>query len=90
MTVDATHIFDGLSDFPTHVAHMRWGAFVQQPIAWPSQDFNGASLYSVALAWLREDMRLRREIELSGGRKVRGPRRGASAVPTDSETFYKK
>ena len=69
---------------------MRLGAFVQQPMAWPSPDVNGASLYDVALTWLREDMRLRRELESSGGRKLRGPRRGASSVPTDSETFYKK
>lgn len=69
---------------------MRWGAFVQQPIEWPSSSFKGSSLYEVALAWLREDMRIRRELESSGGRKIRGPRRGDPTVPTDSETFYKK
>lgn len=86
---DATHIFDGLSDFPTHVAHMRFGEFIQEPTPWPSASLSSTSLYEVALAWLRDDMRVRRELEASGGRKLRGPRRGAD-VPTDSETFYKK
>ncbi|GJE87491.1 P-loop containing nucleoside triphosphate hydrolase protein [Phanerochaete sordida] len=87
----ATHIFDGLNDFPTHVAHMRFGSFVTLPTAWPfaEVDANGPNtqLYSVALQWLKEDRSFRKELEKQG-RKIRGPRK--DEVPVDSETFYKK
>ena len=34
--VYATHIFDGLDRFPTHVSHMQLGkTLVSDPIAWP-------------------------------------------------------
>ncbi|EIM88158.1 P-loop containing nucleoside triphosphate hydrolase protein [Stereum hirsutum FP-91666 SS1] len=91
----ATHIFDGLSSFPTHVAHMRFGSFVTNPTPWPLVPVGGTSaihdsqsLYLVALQWLREDRKERAELEKSG-RKVRGARRD-QALPSDSETFYKK
>ncbi|KIP10393.1 hypothetical protein PHLGIDRAFT_101292 [Phlebiopsis gigantea 11061_1 CR5-6] len=87
----ATHIFDGLNEFPTHVAHMRLGSFVTLPTSWPFEDFSVAGpntqLYGVALQWLREDRDFRRELEKKG-RKVRGARK--DDVPVDSETFYKK
>ncbi|THG95825.1 hypothetical protein EW026_g5899 [Hermanssonia centrifuga] len=87
----ATHIFDGLNDFPTHVAHMRLGSFVTQPTRWPFVDMSTAGantqLYTVALQWLREDRAFRQKLEKSG-RKVRGARR--DDVPADSETFYRK
>ncbi|TFK43554.1 P-loop containing nucleoside triphosphate hydrolase protein [Crucibulum laeve] len=92
----ATHIFDGISDFPTHVAHMRFGSFVTEPTSWPitsssplaAQFAPATTLYSVALQWLKEDRDHRRRLEKEG-RKTRGARRD-QAVPTDSETFYKK
>lgn len=76
---DATHIFDGLGEFPTHVGHLRFGSFVVPPTAWP---FRGApestllasSLYHVALDWLKKDREYRRELE-KAGRKKRGARR---------------
>jgi CCR4-NOT complex subunit CAF16 len=75
--IDATHIFDGLNDFPTHVAHMRLGAFVTEPTSWPFSDpaqaGRDSQLYSVALRWLREDREHRRDLEKSG-RKLRGAR----------------
>ncbi|KAI0686505.1 P-loop containing nucleoside triphosphate hydrolase protein [Cytidiella melzeri] len=87
----ATHIFDGLNNFPTHVAHMRLGAFVTEPTSWPfheaAQAGHASQLYRVALQWLREDREHRRKLEQSG-RKQRGARR--DDVPADSETFYKK
>jgi CCR4-NOT complex subunit CAF16 len=115
---DATHIFDGLNDFPTHVAHMRFGAFVTEPTSWPLPEstlsgdgsvarVNGSStLYSVALHWLRDDREYRKKLEESG-MKTRGAKRdqvrcrslisvcfttltGRQAVPSDSETFYRK
>ncbi|KAG5646583.1 hypothetical protein DXG03_002886 [Asterophora parasitica] len=78
----ATHIFDGLNNFPTHVAHMRLGTFVTQPAAWPvtsdsalvSQFAPGTTLYNVALQWLKEDRDNRQELE-KNGRKARGARR---------------
>ncbi|KAI0065921.1 P-loop containing nucleoside triphosphate hydrolase protein [Artomyces pyxidatus] len=94
----ATHIFDGLSEFPTHVAHMRLGSFATPPTPWPpvqgdpvlkqAVEVSSHSLYKVALQWLREDRLYRRELE-KNGRKTRGARR-EQAVPTDSEIFYKK
>ncbi|KAG2118774.1 P-loop containing nucleoside triphosphate hydrolase protein [Suillus discolor] len=88
----ATHIFDGLNSFPTHVAHMRFGSFATEPTAWPSGFTNGPlsqtpTLYNTALQWLREDREYRRELEKQG-RKGRGARN--EIVPSDSETFYKK
>lgn len=72
---DATHIFDGLDAFPTHVAHMRLGTFVTAPSPWPFPNVltNGTAtrLYSAALQWLRDDRDYRRELEVQG-RKRRG------------------
>ncbi|KAG8814381.1 CCR4-NOT regulatory complex component [Serendipita sp. 411] len=86
----ATHIFDGLEEFPTHVAHMRDGTFLQQPVPWPVAPgmATHASLYNLALDWLKEDRDVRIQEEKSGQRTKRGARR--DEVPTDSETFYKK
>lgn len=78
----ATHIFDGLEGFPTHLAHMRAGAFVEDPIPWSPT--GPSSLYTVALNWLREDRKFRDETAPSN----RGPRKGEET--RDSETFYKK
>jgi len=92
----ATHIFDGLNDFPTHIVHMRFGTFVMPPIPWPTpknisisrHDIQvGTPLYRIALDWLREDREHRHELEKQG-KKRRGART-SNAVPSDSETFYK-
>ncbi|KAH7929487.1 P-loop containing nucleoside triphosphate hydrolase protein [Leucogyrophana mollusca] len=87
----ATHIFDGLNAFPTHVAHMRFGSFVTEPTSWPmgpSDVLQPMSLYNTALQWLKDDREHRRELEKQG-RKARGARKNET-VPSDSETFYKK
>jgi hypothetical protein len=83
--LDATHIFDGLNEFPTHIAHMRLGTFVKKPRPWPnavaeqsSDNVTGGldqTLFKIALQWLREDREHRRELE-KAGRKTRGARRG--------------
>jgi len=81
MLVDATHIFDGLNDFPTHIAHMRFGALVMPPIPWPTSSISvsrhdiqvGTPLYRIALNWLREDREHRHELERQG-KKKRGAR----------------
>ncbi|KAG8218842.1 P-loop containing nucleoside triphosphate hydrolase protein [Butyriboletus roseoflavus] len=85
----ATHIYDGLNSFPTHVAHMRLGSFLTEPTPWlfNSSETHNPTLYYVALQWLKEDRNHRRELEKQGF-KSRGARR--DDVPTDSETFYKK
>jgi len=85
----ATHIFDGLNDFPTHVAHLHLGAFVQPPTPWNAGDGSRGSLYDIALQWLTGDRAHRRQLELNG-RKTRGARRNTPGAPNDSETFYKK
>ncbi|KAI0320210.1 P-loop containing nucleoside triphosphate hydrolase protein [Amylostereum chailletii] len=92
----ATHIFDGLNAFPTHIAHMRLGSFVTAPTAWPPVTEpllqnavrpSSESLYHVALQWLREDREHRRALE-GQGRKSRGARVGET--PSESEKFYKQ
>ena len=85
--LDATHIFDGLNEFPTHVTHMRLGSFVMNATSWPlpapsivpqsgnSERAPDSTLFQIALQWLREDREERRELE-KAGRKTRGARRG--------------
>jgi CCR4-NOT complex subunit CAF16 len=83
--LDATHIFDGLNEFPTHVTHMRLGSFVTNATPWPlpsivPQSGNDerapdSTLFQIALQWLREDREDRQELE-KAGRKTRGARRG--------------
>jgi CCR4-NOT complex subunit CAF16 len=83
--VDATHIFDGLNEFPTHVAHMRLGSFVTNATPWPLPPIDSplgnnerapdSTLFRTALQWLGEDRIYRRELE-KAGRKSRGARRG--------------
>lgn len=84
-SLDATHIFDGLNDFPTHVAHMRFGSFVTLPTPWTPNPSDGtisntSNLYKVALQWLKEDRDFRRELEKEGKRIVRGARRNEVGV----------
>ena len=84
LALDATHIFDGLNEFPTHIAHMRLGSFVMSPIPWPISPaepllgnrvgVSEPSLFQIALHWLREDREHRHELE-KAGRKIRGARR---------------
>ncbi|KAF8322090.1 P-loop containing nucleoside triphosphate hydrolase protein [Clavulina sp. PMI_390] len=91
----ATHIFDGLDEFPTHISHMRNGEFVKDPVSWPLAasdapelgSSTGSDLHKIALAWLKEDRELRRAAEKAGDLKKT---RGARVETTDSEAFYKK
>ncbi|KAN0060592.1 CCR4-NOT regulatory complex component [Thecaphora frezii] len=100
----ATHIFDGLQGFPTHLVHMRMGTTVtKQPIVWPPTEAEAdalpptdetdkhrdlSPLLSISLAWLRKDKTLRGEAEKKRGRR-RGAQRG-DAADTDSERFFSK
>ena len=80
---DATHIFDGLDDFPTHIAHMRLGSLVTEPSPWPitqesvlaAQFPPATTLFKVALQWLRKDKDYREALEKQGIKKTRGARR---------------
>ncbi len=82
INIDATHIFDGLNDFPTHIAHMRFGSFVTEPSSWPITDESAlatqfpptTSLFNVALQWLKEDKHYRQELEKQGIKRARGVR----------------
>ncbi|KAJ3878103.1 P-loop containing nucleoside triphosphate hydrolase protein [Lentinula edodes] len=92
--VYATHIFDGLNDFPTHIAHMRDGSFVLNPTPWPldpSSGNAGSTLHAIALQWLSNDRALRIQEEKEGKRaKTRGPRTNAAPDDVNRESFYKK
>lgn len=69
----ATHIFDGLESFPTHVVHMRDGTLVDQPVPWPIRNVEAThtSLYNLALTWLKEDRAIRLSAEAAGQRTDR-------------------
>ncbi|TIB57116.1 hypothetical protein E3P79_03217 [Wallemia ichthyophaga] len=94
---NATILFDGLFNFPTHVMHMRLGSNVGNPEPWPlvpqsplhhtikQSNVEASPLLKLALAWLREDLEYRREYEKSIDRQ-----RGARSETTDSETFYSR
>jgi len=99
--VYATHIFDGLNDFPTHIAHMRDGYFVLNPTPWPLNPSDvadsqiifksGPSLHAIALHWLASDRAFRTKEEKEGRRvKTRGPRNHITSGDVDRESFYKK
>lgn len=84
----ATHIFDGLDNFPTHISHMRNGAFVTSPVGWPSSSTSasavggGSNLHGVALQWLKDDRELRREAEREGTvKRTRGARVSFNRAP---------
>jgi CCR4-NOT complex subunit CAF16 len=72
-----------LDDFPTHVAHMRFGGLVTGPVPWPitndehplKDDFPiPTTLYNIALQWLKDDREFRCKLE-NQGKKLRGARR---------------
>ncbi|KAI9637274.1 P-loop containing nucleoside triphosphate hydrolase protein [Dioszegia hungarica] len=78
--VYATHIFDGLTVFPTHIAHLQLGATPDDLVMWdtkrPTED-----LFNLALNWIRVDRDLRREQEKARGRE-RGPKNDVSLLYT--------
>jgi CCR4-NOT complex subunit CAF16 len=74
----------GLNLFPTHVLHMRFGAFVTAPIEWhpalnamtPLSAVSNSSLHALALQWLKDDKLYRKQEEARGNRaRTRGARR---------------
>ena len=77
-STDATHIFDGLKSFPTHVAHLQLGTTTGELHKW-SPNAKQEDLYNLALGWTREDRDLRREQEKEKGR-MRGPRLEVSLI----------
>lgn len=89
--VYATHIFDGLQAFPTHLCHLQLGKTPEPILPWPLpmdmspvdlKDHKGkemamghSDLLNIALAWLREDRVLRKKVEKEKGLVARGARR---------------
>jgi CCR4-NOT complex subunit CAF16 len=80
---DATHIFDGLQSFPTHICHLQLGKTPTPLVTWPIQQSADAAsakhshsdLLEIALEWLTEDRELRRKLEKEKGKKSRGARK---------------
>ncbi|KAK1927015.1 P-loop containing nucleoside triphosphate hydrolase protein [Papiliotrema laurentii] len=70
--VYATHIFDGLSVFPTHISHLQLGSTAGELREW-EPELKHEDLFNLALEWIREDRDLRRAKEKAAGRR-RGPR----------------
>lgn len=87
--VYATHIFDGLQAFPTHICHLQLGKTPEPLLPWPlpvSQSplkpdeqkgvmTEHSDLLGIALEWLKEDRTIRRKLEKEKGLVARGARR---------------
>ncbi|EST05082.1 ABC transporter-like protein [Kalmanozyma brasiliensis GHG001] len=100
----ATHIFDGLQSFPTHLAHMRLGTTTTTlPIDWPAKNpADIAALPPTANADKDRDLSPLLNVSLAWLREdkvvraeaeaKRGRTRGANRnnVETDSERFFSK
>ncbi|SNX85069.1 related to ATP-binding cassette (ABC) transporter [Melanopsichium pennsylvanicum] len=100
----ATHIFDGLQSFPTHLAHMRLGTTTTTlPIDWPATNpADIAALPPTAIADKERDLSPLLNVSLAWLREdkvvraqeeeKRGRRRGANRQneTTDSERFFSK
>lgn len=100
----ATHIFDGLQAFPTHLAHMRLGSTTTAlPIEWPAKTPGDiAALPPQSVTDKDRDLSpllnvslawLREDRELRSQAELkRGRKRGANhtAETTDSEKFFSK
>jgi CCR4-NOT complex subunit CAF16 len=78
----ATHIFDGLNNFPNKVCHLQLGSTPKPLLDWVPGKMN---LFDIAIEWLREDRKLRRVKEAKTGR-IRGPK----PETKDAKTFFEK
>ncbi|GHJ87970.1 hypothetical protein NliqN6_4372 [Naganishia liquefaciens] len=93
--VYATHIFDGLQSFPTHICHLQLGRTPSPLLTWPIQSSDNAApakhshsdLLEIALEWLTEDRELRRRLEKERGKQSRGARKTDTR---DMKSFYQK
>lgn len=77
----ATHIYDGLTPFPTKVLHMQLGRTPKPALEWDPEAAaapGGKSLLTIALGWLKEDRTLRKQREKEAGGKTRGPQKEVS------------
>ncbi|KAK4684686.1 CCR4-NOT complex subunit CAF16, partial [Tremellales sp. Uapishka_1] len=85
--VYATHIFDGLHSFPTHICHLQLGATPSPLLVWPPTggEHQGKDLLHVVLGWLRDDRDKRRIKE-----KAEGKSRGSRKETRDAKTFFEK
>ncbi|KAJ9121539.1 hypothetical protein QFC22_002157 [Naganishia vaughanmartiniae] len=91
--VYATHIFDGLQSFPTHICHLQLGRTPTPLISWPIEKssevkHSHSDLLEIALEWLTEDRDLRRKMEKEKGKKSRGAR--SKTDTRDMKSFYEK
>lgn len=89
--VYATHIFDGLEHWPTHVAYMEGGSMVRFG-AWSSfpELAAGGRLLHVIQAWLLEEKKRRRAAKKQQPQKA-APQASASPfanLPSRHMAFY--
>jgi CCR4-NOT complex subunit CAF16 len=82
---DATHIYDHIETFPTHISHLRLGTTPDEMVTYTptstiTEDAEGAEakrgeLLGIALRWLKEDREVRKQRDKERG-KERGAKRG--------------
>lgn len=91
LRLDATHIYDHIETFPTHICHLRLGRTPDEMVTYtPSSTIMEDSvaaeekrgeLLGIALKWLREDREVRRQRDKERGRE-RGAKSGADVSKT--------
>jgi hypothetical protein len=96
--LDATHIYDHIETFPTHICHLRLGRTPDEMVTYtPSSTIMEDSvaaeekrgeLLGIALKWLREDREIRKQRDKERGRE-RGAKSGADVSKT-TEAYVRK
>lgn len=88
----ATHIFDGLENWPTHLAYVEDGRMVTGgPVASVPELHQGKKLLRVVEAWLRSEKESRRKREAAGGgdEKAMARKRTTPLMPSKHMAFYR-
>jgi hypothetical protein len=92
---DATHIYDHIETFPTHICHLRLGRTPDEMVTYTptstimedsvAAEEKRGELLGIALKWLREDREVRNRRD-----KKRGRERGAKSGGDVSSVYGAK
>lgn len=86
----ATHIFDGMESWPTHMAYVEDGKMVTGGPAASIVELNqGRKLLHVVEVWLRAEKEKRRQAEKENGGKTVAPKRQIPLMPSKHMAFYR-
>lgn len=86
----ATHIFDGMESWPTHMSYVEDGKMVTGGTVASISELNqGRKLLHVVEAWLRAEKEKRRQAEKENGGKAAAPKRQIPLMPSKHMAFYR-